>query len=57
MDLLKADSKEFPVCPYCKKELKTIKYKQEGLGLFGKERVYFCPSCKCVLGIGLSQVR
>jgi hypothetical protein len=39
-----------PLCPHCEKPQKTIHYQEAG-GRFGKRYVYFCASCKKVLGV------
>ena len=39
-----------PLCPYCEKPQKAIHYQAAG-GRFGKRYVYFCASCKKVLGV------
>ena len=40
----------FPICPHCKTELKNVWF-QEQKGDMGKRCIYFCPKCKCCLGI------
>jgi hypothetical protein len=39
-----------PICPHCGQGLKTIWYK-ELHGTFGKRYVYFCSSCRKILGV------
>ena len=39
-----------PTCPYCKKEINTVWYR-DLKGDLGKRCLYFCPECKSVLGV------
>jgi len=39
-----------PICPYCKKEIKEILYR-ELKGDLGKRCLYFCPECRAALGV------
>jgi len=39
-----------PLCPHCSKGIKTLWYK-EIKGTFGRRFVYFCTSCKKVIGV------
>jgi len=39
-----------PLCPHCQSEIRKVWYRRL-IGLFGKRYIYFCPSCKAVLGI------
>ncbi|MFO7733025.1 MAG: hypothetical protein R6X21_05175 [Candidatus Aminicenantes bacterium] len=39
-----------PVCPHCQAQLTSIQCRQLS-GTFGKRYVYFCPSCRKVLGV------
>ena len=39
-----------PLCPHCETPQKAIHY-QAASGRFGKRYVYFCASCKKVLGV------
>jgi uncharacterized protein YbaR (Trm112 family) len=39
-----------PVCPHCKKEINVV-YFREMKGDLGKRCLYFCPSCRAVLGV------
>lgn len=39
-----------PVCPHCEKSLRCIWYRQLS-GFLGKRYVYFCASCRKVLGV------
>jgi len=42
----------FPVCPYCKAELRKIWMKRKGLGFFQQKQILLCPDCKSFLGYG-----
>ena len=39
-----------PMCPHFSSELRTVWFQQLG-GLMGKRFVYFCGTCRKVLGI------
>ncbi len=39
-----------PICPSCKKELRTVWYR-EVKGDLGKRCIYFCPECRSSLGV------
>ena len=39
-----------PLCPHCEKPQQTMHYQELG-GRFGKRYVYFCASCRKVLGV------
>lgn len=39
-----------PLCPHCEKPQHTMYYRELG-GRFGKRYVYFCASCRKVLGV------
>lgn len=39
-----------PICPHCNAELTTMWFRGVQ-SLMGKRYVYFCPSCKKVLGV------
>ncbi len=39
-----------PICPHCSAEIYTVWF-QELAGFLGKRFVYFCPSCRSVLGV------
>lgn len=39
-----------PVCPHCQAPLTSIQCRQLS-SMFGKRYVYFCPSCRKVLGV------
>lgn len=41
---------EFPVCPYCEKEVHNVLVREIS-GIFGKRYIYFCAHCKKVLGV------
>jgi hypothetical protein len=44
----KAREDEWPMCPYCKKDLKEIKYKQRGW--ISTLTTFWCPQCRSLLG-------
>ena len=52
MPAIKVEEKEAvaPICPHCSSELQTI-WVRKLESVFGKRYVYFCPSCRKVLGI------
>ncbi|MCA9733391.1 hypothetical protein KC799_14735 [candidate division KSB1 bacterium] len=39
-----------PVCPHCKTEITKVWYRQLS-GFLGKRYIYFCSSCRSVLGV------
>ncbi len=39
-----------PLCPHCKAEAKVVFY-QRLSAMLGKRYVYFCSSCRSILGI------
>lgn len=39
-----------PICPHCSRELDAV-WMRVIRSLLGKRYVYFCPSCRKVLGI------
>lgn len=39
-----------PICPHCKAEVKKVWYQQIE-SFLGKRYLYFCPSCRAVLGV------
>jgi hypothetical protein len=39
-----------PLCPHCAEELHTVWFRKL-VSQFGNRYVYFCPSCKKVLGV------
>ena len=39
-----------PICPHCKKELAKLWF-QQVKGDLGKRCIYFCPQCRCCLGV------
>ncbi len=42
-----------PLCPFCGHELPEIFIRRRGAPLFqGRTVVFFCPSCRKVLGVG-----
>jgi glutaredoxin len=43
----KARDAEWPLCPYCKKELREIMYKQRGW--LSAMTTFWCPHCRSLL--------
>jgi len=42
-----------PMCPHCHQELPEIYLRKRGTAFVaGKVSVFFCPSCRAVLGFG-----
>lgn len=39
-----------PVCPHCKSEIVKVWF-SEVKGDMGKRCLYFCPYCRCCLGV------
>ncbi len=39
-----------PVCPHCNKPLSTV-WSRRLKALWGRRHVYFCPTCRKVLGV------
>jgi hypothetical protein len=39
-----------PLCPYCKAEIKFVWFRQLE-SFLGKRYIYFCTSCRAVLGV------
>lgn len=39
-----------PICPHCSEKLAEVWYR-ELHGVAGRRYVYFCPSCRKVLGV------
>ena len=39
-----------PMCPHCSAQLRTVWFQQLG-GIMGKRFLYFCGTCRKVLGI------
>lgn len=51
MRYVKAEETEYPICPFCEKQLDTIKYKDVEGGFFATRKlIFFCPSYYKVLG-------
>jgi len=48
MRFIKAREDEWPTCPWCKKELNDLKYKDRGF--LKNVTVYWCPHCGHLLG-------
>ncbi len=49
IETLKQDNIQ-PLCPHCSTELRTVFFQQLG-GFLGKRHIYFCGSCRKVLGV------
>jgi hypothetical protein len=47
---IKDTQTETPICPHCEKEQHSINCREIRAG-FGVRYIYFCDSCKKVLGI------
>jgi len=46
-----------PLCPHCERELPEVYIRTKGMGFVeGKNVLYFCPSCRKVLGFGQSRM-
>ena len=39
-----------PICPHCSAEIHVILFRKIS-GMFGRRYIYFCPSCRKVLGV------
>ena len=39
-----------PICPHCDTPISTLQYRPLS-GLWGRRYVYFCPTCRKVLGL------
>jgi hypothetical protein len=39
-----------PICPHCTEEIQSVWFRKL-VSPFGNRYIYFCPSCKKVLGI------
>jgi Zn-finger nucleic acid-binding protein len=39
-----------PLCPHCKAELGSVCF-QDVEGMLGRRYIYFCPECRCTLGV------
>ncbi len=39
-----------PLCPHCRKNLTRVWYRELEPDL-GKRLIYFCPECRCCLGV------
>ncbi len=46
-----------PVCPFCESELTEILFREAPSGFFQARTkfVFFCPQCRKILGVGLSE--
>lgn len=42
-----------PICPYCKIDLDwdNLSTTETELTIYVREKIYFCPKCKCFLGV------
>jgi hypothetical protein len=49
MDLLCKDDVT-PICPHCQRELNSVWYRELS-AVLGRRYIYFCPSCRKVLGV------
>ncbi len=49
MQLLRKDDVT-PICPHCQHELNSVWYRELSAAL-GRRYIYFCPSCRKVLGV------
>ena len=48
------ESDAWPICPYCEKEIKQVRYfEQTGVVRMKVVRVFVCPHCRKVLGTGM----
>jgi hypothetical protein len=47
---LKRDDDLAPLCPHCEAEAREI-HMQELRGVFGRRYLYFCASCRKILGV------
>ncbi len=47
-----AEAHEWPICPWCKKEIKEIKFKQRGW--LSSTTAFWCPYCRSLLGTATS---
>jgi hypothetical protein len=47
---LKEKKNVAPICPHCAEQLNELWF-QELLGFLGRRYVYFCGSCRKVLGV------
>lgn len=45
----KATADEWPICPYCKRELKEIVHKERGW--ITATSAFWCPHCRSLLSI------
>lgn len=46
------ESNSLPKCPYCEKELDRVAHTKKIGNLLGQDKIYICPHCKKILGIG-----
>ncbi len=52
INFTKAREDEWPICPFCKKDLKEIRYKQRGF--ISTLTAFWCPHCRSLLGTSTS---
>lgn len=45
-----ADYNEWPICPYCKKDLNEIRFKKRGW--LSTITTFWCPHCRSLLSTG-----
>jgi uncharacterized protein YbaR (Trm112 family) len=50
LDVQEAPDDVLPICPYCKKELKSIWVKTKGMGFIERKQFLLCPHCRAFLG-------
>ncbi len=49
IEILKREDVQ-PLCPHCSTPLRSLWYQQLA-GIFGRRYIYFCGSCRKVLGV------
>jgi uncharacterized protein with PIN domain len=52
LDLRPAPDDVWPICPHCKKEIRFLRAKTKGLGIFQRKQFLICPHCRSFLGYG-----
>jgi hypothetical protein len=50
LKFVKAPDDERPICPHCKHEIGEIRYAERGA--LNERLIFWCSSCRCVLGTG-----
>ena len=48
---LRQEASATPKCPHCNRGLNEVSFSELRGGFFGKRYIYFCPSCRSVLGV------